>query len=210
MSRSLLDASMAVASTPLVAAPSCPAWAKRRRGRQPQFDGKPCEPAEEEDMWLCLADGRARSTADLKRLATRGETRRRWRRRRRQRHARADGFGLGGAATAWAAAALSARACRLPSLRTARARSGTGKRGGAGKRGGGGGGGGGSGTRGRMDSDWAEQRPPGRPLLCLPERAVCRLCAQLESGQVHREAWRRGETRRWWRRRRQQRHARAD
>lgn len=61
---------MAVASTPLVAAPSCPAWAKRRRGRQPQFDGKPCEPAEEEDMWLCLADGRARSTADLKRLAT--------------------------------------------------------------------------------------------------------------------------------------------
>ena len=70
MSPSLLDASMAVASTPLVAAPSCPAWAKRRRGRQPQFDGKPCEPAEEEDMWLCLADGRARSTADLKRLAT--------------------------------------------------------------------------------------------------------------------------------------------
>ena len=61
---------MAVASTPLVAAPSCPAWAKHRRGRQPQFDGKPCEPAEEEDMWLCLADGRARSTADLKRLAT--------------------------------------------------------------------------------------------------------------------------------------------
>ena len=99
---------MAVASTPLVAAPSCPAWAKRRRGRQPQFDGKPCEPAEEEDMWLCLADGRARSTADLKRLATRGETRRRWRRRRRQRHARADGFGRGGAATAWAAAAPSA------------------------------------------------------------------------------------------------------
>ena len=34
--------------------------------------------------------------------------------------------------------------------------------------------------------------------------------AQLESGQVHREAWRRGETRRWWRRRRQQRRARAD
>ena len=32
-----------------------------------------------------------------------------------------------------------------------------------------------------------------RPLLCLPERAVC---AQLERGQVHREAWRRGETRR--------------
>ncbi|EOD13160.1 hypothetical protein EMIHUDRAFT_103951 [Emiliania huxleyi CCMP1516] len=61
---------MAVASTPLVAAPSCPAWAKHRRGRQPQFDGKPCEPAKEEDMWLCLADGRARSTADLKRLAT--------------------------------------------------------------------------------------------------------------------------------------------
>ncbi|EOD19050.1 hypothetical protein EMIHUDRAFT_369682, partial [Emiliania huxleyi CCMP1516] len=61
---------MAVASTPLVAAPSCPAWAKHRRGRQPQFDGKPCEPAEEEDMWLCLADSRARSTADLKRLAT--------------------------------------------------------------------------------------------------------------------------------------------
>merc|ERR1712091_458740 len=57
----------------------------------------------------------------------------------------------------------------------------------------GGGGGGGSGTRGRTDSDWAEQRPPGRPLLCLPERAVC---AQLERGQVHREAWRRGETRR--------------
>ncbi|EOD09703.1 hypothetical protein EMIHUDRAFT_374391, partial [Emiliania huxleyi CCMP1516] len=27
---------MAVASTPLVAAPSCPAWAKHRRGRQPQ------------------------------------------------------------------------------------------------------------------------------------------------------------------------------
>ena len=49
----------------------------------------------------------------------------------------------------------------------------TGKRGGAGKRGGGGGGGGGSGTRGRTDSDGAEQRPPGRPLLCLPERAVC-------------------------------------
>ncbi|EOD31102.1 hypothetical protein EMIHUDRAFT_203211 [Emiliania huxleyi CCMP1516] len=61
---------MAVASTPLVAAPSCPAWAKRRRGFPPQFDGKPCEPAEEEDMWLCRADGRARSTADLKRLAT--------------------------------------------------------------------------------------------------------------------------------------------
>ena len=36
------------------------------------------------------------------------------RRRRWQRHARADGFGRGGAATAWAAAALSARACRLP------------------------------------------------------------------------------------------------
>ena len=35
------------------------------------------------------------------------------------------------------------------------------------------GGGGGSGTRGRTDSDGAEQRPPGRPLLCLPERAVC-------------------------------------
>ena len=46
------------------------------------------------------------------------------------------------------------------------------------------GGGGGSGTRGRTDLDGAEQRPPGRPLLCLPERAVCRLCAQLESGQV--------------------------
>ena len=45
-------------------------------------------------------------------------------------------------------------------------------------------GGGGSSTRGRTDSDGAEQRPPGRPLLCLPERAVCRLCAQLESGQV--------------------------
>ena len=61
---------MAVASTPLVAAPSCPAWAKRRRGFPPQFDGEPCEPAEEEDMWLCRADGRARSTAELKRLAT--------------------------------------------------------------------------------------------------------------------------------------------
>ena len=48
------------------------------------------------------------------------------RRRRRQRHTRADKFGRGGAATAWAAAALSARACRLPSLRTARARSGQG------------------------------------------------------------------------------------
>ena len=37
-----------------------------------------------------------------------------------------------------------------------------------------GGGGGSSGTRGRTDSDGAEQRPPGRPLLCLPERAaVC-------------------------------------
>ena len=70
-----------------------------------------------------------------------------------------------------------------------------------------GGGGGSSGTRGRTDSDGAEQRPPGRPLLCLPERAVC---AQLERGQVHREAWRRGETRRRWRRRRRQRHARAD
>ena len=35
------------------------------------------------------------------------------------------------------------------------------------------GGGGGSSTRGRTDSDGAEQRPPGRPLLCLPERAVC-------------------------------------
>ena len=35
------------------------------------------------------------------------------------------------------------------------------------------GGSGGSGTRGRTDSDGAEQRPPGRPLLCLPERAVC-------------------------------------
>merc|ERR1712091_666376 len=58
------------------------------------------------------------------------------------------------------------------------------------------GGGGGSSTRGRTDSDGAEQRPPGRPLLCLPERAVC---AQLERGQVHREAWRRGETRRRWR-----------
>ena len=46
------------------------------------------------------------------------------RRRRRQRHARADGFGRGGAATAWAAAALSARACRLPSLCAARERSG--------------------------------------------------------------------------------------
>ena len=60
---------MAVASTPLVAAPSCPAWAKRRRGFPPQFDGEPCEPAEEEDVWLCRADGRARSTAELKRLA---------------------------------------------------------------------------------------------------------------------------------------------
>ena len=58
------------------------------------------------------------------------------------------------------------------------------------------GGGGGSGTRGRTDSDGAEQRPPGRPLLCLPERAVC---AQLERGQVHREAWRRGDARRRWR-----------
>ena len=57
-------------STPLVAAPSCPAWAKRRRGFPPQFDGEPCEPAEEEDVWLCRADGRARSTAELKRLAT--------------------------------------------------------------------------------------------------------------------------------------------
>ena len=46
------------------------------------------------------------------------------RRRRRQRHARADEFGRGGAATAWAAAALSARACRLPSLCAARERSG--------------------------------------------------------------------------------------
>jgi len=35
------------------------------------------------------------------------------------------------------------------------------------------GGGGGSSTHGRTDSDGAEQRPPGRPLLCLPERAVC-------------------------------------
>ena len=43
------------------------------------------------------------------------------------------------------------------------------------------GGSGGSSTRGRTDSDGAEQRPPGRPLLCLPERAVC---AQLERGQV--------------------------
>ena len=61
---------MAVASTPLVAAPSCPAWAKRRGGFPPQFNGEPCEPAEEEDTWLCRADGRARSTAELKRLAT--------------------------------------------------------------------------------------------------------------------------------------------
>ena len=61
---------MAVASTPLVAAPSCPTWAKRRRGFPPQFDGETCEPAEEEDVWLCRADGRARSTAELKRLAT--------------------------------------------------------------------------------------------------------------------------------------------
>ena len=37
-----------------------------------------------------------------------------------------------------------------------------------------------------------------------------RLPAQLERGQVHREAWRRGETRRRWRWRRRQRHARAD
>ena len=59
------------------------------------------------------------------------------RRRRRQWHARADGLGRGGAATAWAAAALSARARRLP--------------------------------------------------------------AQLERGQVHREAWRRGDARRRWR-----------
>ena len=44
-----------------------------------------------------------------------------------------------------------------------------------------GGGGGGSGTRGRTDLDEAEQRPPGRPLLCLPVRAVC---AQLERGQA--------------------------
>ena len=57
-------------STPLVAAPSCPAWAKRRGGFPPQFNGEPCEPAEEEDTWLCRADGRARSTAELKRLAT--------------------------------------------------------------------------------------------------------------------------------------------
>jgi len=93
------------------------------------------------------------------------------RRRRRQRHARADGFGRGGAATAWAAAALSARARRLPAqLERGQVR---GTRGGAGKRGGGDGGGGGSGTRGRTASDGAEQRPPGRPLLCLPERAVC-------------------------------------
>ena len=72
------------------------------------------------------------------------------------------------------------------------------------------GGGGGSGTRGRTDSDGAEQRPPGRPLLCLPERGARRLPAQLKRCQVHREAWRRGEARRRWRRRRRQRHARAD
>ena len=111
------------------------------------------------------------------------------RRRRRQRHAWADGFGGGRAATAWAAAALSARACRLPSLRTARARSGTGKRGGAGKRGGGDGGGGGSGTRGRTGSDGAEQRPPGRPLLRLPRARRLRSSSAVR----RREAWRRAE-----------------
>ena len=44
------------------------------------------------------------------------------------------------------------------------------------------GGGGGSSTRGRTDSDGAEQRPPGRPLLCLPERAVCLRPARARSG----------------------------
>merc|ERR1712091_316896 len=67
----------------------------------------------------------------------------------------------------------------------------TGKRGGAGKRGGGGGGGGSS-TRGRTDSDGAEQRPPGRPLLCARAR-------RLRSAVRCREAWRRGEARRRWR-----------
>ena len=42
-------------------------------------------------------------------------------------------------------------------------------------------GGGGSGTRGRTESDGAEQRPPGRPLLCLRQSAPS---AQLERGQV--------------------------
>jgi len=54
------------------------------------------------------------------------------------------------------------------------------------------GGGGGSGTRGRTDSDGAEQRPPGRPLLCQSAPSAQR-------GQVHREAWRRGDARRRWR-----------
>ena len=108
-------------------------------------------------------------------------------RRRRQQHARADGFGRGGAATAWAAAALSARARRLPAqLERGQVR---GTRGGAGKRGGGDGGGGGSGTRGRTGSDGAEQRPPGRPLLRLPRARRLRSSSAVR----RREAWRRAE-----------------
>ena len=105
------------------------------------------------------------------------------RRRRRQQHARADGFGRGGAATAWAAAALSARgrARRLPAqlergqvqgsvaAREARRRWWRRRR------------------QQHAQADGfgrAEQRPPGRPLLCLPDRAVCAARARSGAGSV--------------------------
>ena len=61
---------MAVASTPLVAAPLAERPPLARGRRAPQFNGKPCDATEEKDVWLCRADGLKRSTADLKRLAT--------------------------------------------------------------------------------------------------------------------------------------------
>ena len=60
---------MAVASTPLVTAPLAerPPWAKGKRA--PQFNGEPCVAAADEDTWLCRADGKVRSGAELRRLA---------------------------------------------------------------------------------------------------------------------------------------------
>ena len=67
----LQDRSMAVASTPLVAAPLAerPPWAKGKRA--PQFNGEPwhCVAAADEDTWLCRADGKVRSGAELRHLA---------------------------------------------------------------------------------------------------------------------------------------------
>ena len=51
------------------------------------------------------------------------------------------------------------------------------------------GGGGGSSTRGRTESDGAEQRPPGRPLLRLPRARRLRSSSAVR----RREAWRRAE-----------------